>query len=300
MKILITGASGQIGTSLIECLKEFSWDYRAFSHDQLDIANNIILENCVKDYAPDIIINAAAYTSVEHAEKNPQTAYAINSYAVLTLARAAESVGAAIIHFSTDFVFSGDTEIPYDENDLTEPVNVYGASKLMGELTLKAESTKYILLRTSWVFSQYGANFLKKILLAAMNGSQLSVVNDQYGAPTCAHDLVLVVIFLLKRFEKTNSLPWGTYHFSGYPYVSWYDFACEIISVAKKEGLVKRDINIQSIDSSAFSVKRPANSSLSCKKIEGAFSIAPSDWRRGIKSLLCSASFINTLYHERN
>ncbi len=298
MKILIIGASGQIGASLIECLRGFPWDYRTYSHDQLDITNHILLESYVKDYVPDIIVNTAAYTAVDRAEQDPPNAYAVNSDAVFTLARIAESIGAAIIHFSTDFVFSGESEAAYCEDDLTGPVNVYGSSKLMGELALKAESTRYILLRTSWVFSQYKTNFVKKIMFAAMKGNELSVVDDQRGAPTCAHDVAFAVISLLQRFEKNKNLPWGTYHFSGYPYVSWYEFACEIISVAMKSGLVKENINIKPIKSTGFSLKRPANSSLNCKKFETVFSIAPCDWRAAVKSLMCSTSFINILYHE--
>ena len=293
MKILITGSEGQVGRCLVKQLHSMKdVEYLALNKDDLDITDRKEVDKTVNEFKPDAIINAAAYTAVDQAEENIELAFSINSDGPKYLAIAANHVGALMLHISTDYVFSGNKEGVYCELDSPSPKNIYGKSKYSGEREVAKHCPRHIILRTSWVFSEYGSNFVKSILRLSKEKDELSIVCDQFGGPTYAGDIsnALLVIsksLLVKSNLKKRKTEFGIYHYSGFPHVSWYEFASCIIEgqYAKKE--TDKEIKIYAISSLAFPTKasRPKNSKLNCLKIEAGFSIKMSDWKKTLNDL---------------
>ena len=288
MKILVTGCRGQVGSLLTALLASSPHQLFAFDHSQLDITDQDMVSSTVAQCQPDVIINAAAYTAVDKAQTEPDLAYRINEQGVAILAQAAEQAQAAMLHLSTDYVFSGEKEHPYNEADAPAPVNVYGASKLAGEIALARYCRRYIILRTSWVFSESGRNFVKSILRLARDKHSLDIVADQKGGPTYAGDIAQVLLALteqLSDIKADNWCPWGIYHYSGEPYTNWADFAGYFIDLANKNGLIEQKPVINKITSGQFFTlaDRPANSCLDNQKIRKTFGIAPSNWQNALK-----------------
>lgn len=288
MKVLITGTNGQIGYCLQQQLSQRDWPFSALTRAGLDITDPQAVNQIVQGLRPNIIINAAAYTAVDKAEQERELAYAVNRDGPANLARAAKDVNAAIFHISTDYVFSGESTGAYKEDAPTNPQGVYGQSKLAGELAVAAANDKHIVLRTAWVFGEHGNNFVKTMIrLGKMKGT-LNIVADQEGSPTYADDIAKVLLAVAQHYSAGKPTPWGTYHYSGQPYVSWYGFAREIFTEVEQAGLYVKPVpQLNAITTAEYPTpaKRPANSKLDCKKIEQAFGVTPSDWRSALKNI---------------
>lgn len=288
MKILVTGANGQIGHCLQQQLGQKNWAFSAFTRTELDITDPQAVNQVIQRLRPDIIINAAAYTAVDKAEQEQALAYAVNRNGPTNLARAAKGVNAAIFHISTDYVFSGDATGAYTEGAPTNPQGVYGQSKLAGELAVAAANDKHIILRTAWVFGEHGNNFVKTMIRLGKIKDVLNIVADQEGSPTYADDIAKVLLVVAQHYSAGKPTPWGTYHYSGQPYVSWYGFAREIFTEVEQAGLYVKPVpQLNAIATAEYPtpVKRPANSKLDCNKIEQAFGVTPSDWRSALKNI---------------
>ncbi len=284
MKYLITGAEGQVGRELVNRLPPAN--VLAVNRNQLDITHFQAVNQIISHYQPDFIINAAAYTAVDKAESEPDWAYAVNSTGVSHLAQAAQSMGACLLHISTDYVFDGKGDTPHHEEDPVAPQNVYGQSKLDGERAAILCS-RHIILRTAWVFGKYGHNFVKTMLRLGTMHKNLNVVADQYGAPTYAGDIANALICITQQIYQGKSNAFGVYHFSGYPYVSWYEFAQAIFQAAQQQGLLEQMPMVQAISTQAYPTpaKRPTNSRLALDKIQTTFGIAPSNWQHALQNL---------------
>ncbi|MBE3667133.1 dTDP-4-dehydrorhamnose reductase [Vibrio navarrensis] len=279
MKILITGCNGQVGYCLTQRLKSKA-EVLALDYDGLDITDQQAVMQTVNEFQPDYIINAAAHTAVDRAEQEVELSYAINRDGPRNLAEAAQQVNAVLLHISTDYVFDGDGEQPYEESDATAPQGVYGQSKLEGELIVARSCDKHLILRTAWVFGEHGNNFVKTMLRLAQTRDELNIVGDQVGGPTYAGDIADALITMVDSIEQGQQPEWGVYHFSGMPYASWYEFAAKIFEVAVNNRVLEKQPNISAIPTSDYPTpaKRPANSRLNCSKIEDQFGIIPSDW----------------------
>ncbi|MDZ5515576.1 dTDP-4-dehydrorhamnose reductase [Vibrio fluvialis] len=279
MRVLITGCNGQVGHCLTERLKSKA-EILALDYKGLDITDQQAVSKTVADFKPDYIINAAAHTAVDRAEQEVELSNAINRDGPKYLAQAAESCGAVMLHISTDYVFDGEGEKPYIESDLTYPQGVYGQSKLAGEQAVADKCSKHLILRTAWVFGEHGNNFVKTMLRLAQTRDELSIVGDQFGGPTYAGDIADALITMVDSIEQGLQPEWGVYHFTGMPYVSWYEFSAKVFELAEKKGALENQPQLSSIPTSDYPTpaKRPANSRLDCGKIGRQFGIEPSDW----------------------
>ncbi|MGL4713412.1 MAG: dTDP-4-dehydrorhamnose reductase [Shewanella sp.] len=287
MKILVTGSNGQVGSCLVKQLSQMpEIEFLAVDRTQLDISDAAAVAKLVNDFKPHTIINAAAHTAVDKAETEVALSYAINRDGPQWLAEAANSVGAVILHISTDYVFAGDKQGEYQETDAIDPQGVYGKSKLAGELAVASACPRHILLRTAWVFGEHGNNFVKTMLRLAQSRDELGVVADQFGGPTYAGDIANALIVMAKALHAGDN-HYGVYHFAGLPHVNWHQFACEIFKQANSQGLLDKEMRVNAITTDQYPtpVKRPANSKLDCRKIEQSFGINPCDWQAALKHL---------------
>lgn len=287
MKILVLGSKGQLGL----CLKDqlHKTDYHVFytSRDEIDIADFVATKKQILDYSPDIVINASAYTLVDKAEEENQTSELINHLAVANIASICNQLDCRLIHISTDYVFDGNSELPYTENDQTNPQGVYGDTKLKGEIAIQSSGCRYIIIRTAWVFSEYGNNFLKTMLRLGSDRKELDIVGDQVGCPTYAQDIAKAIINIIESL-KAKEVSSCLYHFSGNFCCSWAEFAQVIFDEALKLGVIASKPYVVSISTKEFPTlaKRPARSELSSNKIKYTFGIDPSDFMLGIRSSL--------------
>lgn len=286
MKILITGCNGQVGHCLVTQL-EGKAEVLAVDKEQLDITDQAAVFSVVSEFVPDYIINAAAHTAVDKAEEEVDLSFAINRDGPMYLAEAAKSCGAVMLHISTDYVFDGTGEVPYQESDAVGPQGVYGQSKLAGEQAVAKACAEHLILRTAWVFGEHGNNFVKTMLRLGQDRDALSIVGDQIGGPTNAGDIASALITMIDYIEKEGAPQWGVYHFSGMPYASWYEFAVQIFAAAKNKSVLAETPNLTSIPTSAYPTpaKRPANSRLDCEKIDQQFGIKPSDWQASLDNI---------------
>lgn len=271
-KVLVTGAKGQVGSEIVKAVPA-GFTVIGLGSNDLDITNQQQVITAIAQHKPDLIINAAAYTAVDKAETDVETAYAVNEKAVALLAQAAHEADIPLFHISTDYVFDGQATTPYKETDPVNPQSVYGASKLAGEQALERINAKHIILRTSWVFGATGNNFVKTMLRLAKERDEISVVADQYGCPTSARSIAEVLWKLAEKYTQENSLPWGIYHFSNGPACTWYEFACEIFEQAVKAGVLAKKPIVNAISTAEYPTpaERPAWSVLDCGKIDVLF-----------------------------
>ncbi|RXJ74682.1 dTDP-4-dehydrorhamnose reductase [Veronia nyctiphanis] len=287
-KILITGSKGQVGRCLVEQLNNtIDIEFIALDRNELDITDSTSVEKIVTSFRPNVIINAAAHTAVDRAEEEVDLSYAINRDGPRNIAEAAEKIGAAILHISTDYVFAGDKDGEYVENDETGPQGIYGKSKLAGEIAVAQACHRHIIIRTAWVFSEHGGNFVKSMLRLAESRDTLGIVADQFGGPTYAGDIAAALIKISAAITKGASVEFGIYHYSGMPHVSWYDFAKTIFVEATEQDMLKKPTAINPIATADYPTpaKRPANSKLNNRKIYSQFGIAPSCWPLALKNL---------------
>lgn len=287
MKILVLGSKGQLGQCLYDQLSHTDHEVLYTSRVQIDITDFEATKNKFLDVAPDLVINATAYTAVDKAEEEHQAADLINHLAVANIASICNQLACWLIHVSTDYVFDGNSELPYTENDQTNPEGVYGDTKLKGEIAIQASGCRYIIIRTAWVFSEYGNNFLKTMLRLGAERSELRIVRDQVGCPTYAQDIaraIMIILDSLKSKEVSSCL----YHFSGNFCCSWAEFSQAIFDVALELEVIASKPNIVAITTKEFPTpaKRPARSELSSNKIRSTFGIEPSDCMLGIRSSL--------------
>jgi len=288
MRVLITGCNGQVGHCLTEQLKKTKdMIILALTRDDLDISDANAVEKIVFKFNPNVIINAAAYTAVDNAEKEVDLAYKINCNGPKYLSEAAKKIDAAMLHISTDYVFSGDKDGQYHPEDLTIPLGVYGESKRAGELAVIAACDKHIILRTAWVFGEHGNNFVKTMLRLGKDNRELSIVGDQFGGPTYAGDIAAALIEIATQIENGKNIEYGIYHFSGFPHVSWFEFAESIFTEAKTQQVLNNVPVLNCIPTSDYPTpaKRPTNSKLSTDKIMNNFGINASDWKYALNDV---------------
>lgn len=290
-KFLITGANGQVGHCLTEQLTGKA-EILAVDRDELDITDQSAVNKIVKTFKPDVIINAAAHTAVDRAESEVELSEAINVKGPQYLAEAANEIGAVILHISTDYVFEGTGSGEYKEDDQTNPQGVYGRTKLEGEIAVQQANPRSIILRTAWVFGEYGHNFVKTMLRLAKDRDSLGVVGDQFGGPTYAGDIAKALIEIANQILTGKENAFGVYHFTGKPYVSWYEFAKAIFAEAELQNILEKSPLVNSIATSDYPTpaKRPANSRLDLTKIKQTFCIEPSDWQKALKNIKAYAS----------
>ncbi len=284
-KFLITGSNGQVGFQLLKQLSGKA-DVLALDRDELDITDKEAVFQTVQEWQPDVIINAAAHTAVDRAESEPELAHQINCVGAENLALAATQIGAAILHISTDYVFDGTKPAPYVESDSVCPQSVYGKTKLDGEIAVANANPRHIILRTAWVFGEYGNNFVKTMLRLAQSRDELGIIADQFGSPTYAGDIADSLIRI--AFAILNgSTAFGIYHFSGSPYVNWAEFAEAIFDATILQNVLKKSPHIKQITTADYPTpaKRPANSRLDLSKIKAEFGIEPSDWRKALANI---------------
>jgi dTDP-4-dehydrorhamnose reductase len=287
LKILLFGADGQLGTQLRTTLAALG-DVLALSrHNGGDVTDADAVRRAVREFAPDAIVNAAAYTAVDRAESEPDAAYAVNARACETLARAAQDSGAWLVHYSTDYVFDGSGSRPWKEDDAPAPLSVYGASKLAGEEAIRSHCEHHVILRTSWVFGSTGSNFVKSILAAARDRESLTVVNDQWGAPTGVQLLGDVTARLLPVLEKRHA---GLYHCAASGFVSRFDFTAFALACAIDCGmpLKARPDSLRAAATSDFpsAARRPLNSRLDTTRLRETFGIELAPWQDEVRSTI--------------
>ncbi|MEI7342870.1 dTDP-4-dehydrorhamnose reductase [Pectobacterium brasiliense] len=281
MRILLTGANGQLGRCFQDRLPA-EWEVLATDTAELDITDLAHIEQVVKDFQPDAIVNAAAYTAVDKAESEPVLAEKINATGPENLAIVANKQGIRLVHVSTDYVFDGNATEPYSEDSATNPLSVYGKTKLAGEQAVAKASPEAIIVRTAWVFSEYGNNFVKTMLRLAKERDALGIVADQRGCPTYAGDLAQAIISFLEKNAEG-----GIYHYFGDKEVSWYEFAQAIFSAAVQKPLLNKAPILTPITTAQYPTPahRPAYSTLAGEKTK-ALGIALSDWKRALKKII--------------
>ncbi|QSZ27773.1 dTDP-4-dehydrorhamnose reductase [Aceticella autotrophica] len=288
MKLLVTGAKGQLGMQIHSILDKgkselgeiddlyIDAEIRYVSHDELDITNLKDVNEYIDKYKPDIIINCAAYTNVDKCEGDTDNAFKVNAIGPRNLAIAAQKISAKLLHVSTDYVFSGIGNIPFKEYDIPQPVSVYGETKLLGEQYLRENCNKYFIVRTAWLYGKYGKNFVYTIMNAAKEKGHLEVVNDQRGNPTYAEDLAYHILKLVLTDE------YGIYHCTGNGECSWYDFACKIIEYAG----IKCTIAPITSDKIKRAAKRPSYSSLDNMMLRCTIGDEMRNWEDALKAFI--------------
>ena len=295
-KILLTGIHGQVGHALQRVLTDYQ--VVAVDRSQLDLSQPDQIKRVVREVKPDIIVNPAAYTAVDQAESEPALAHAINATAPGILAEEGARLGAALIHFSTDYVYDGTQTTAYIETDAVNPVSVYGQSKLAGEAAIRAAGLPHLILRTSWVYGSYGKNFLKTIVRLAGTRESLRIVADQYGAPTADVSIAAAVNQLLLQWQPEQAAQSGIYHLVNKGETSWHGFATEIVkayqALANHKGwaplMVKEMLPIATTEYPT-PAQRPANSRLSTKKLHTQFGIQLPEWQAGLAQVMDGCEF---------
>ena len=288
MKVVVLGAKGQLGRCLSDQLVGTIHDVTLAAREDIDIADLEGAKAKLLTLNPDVVINASAYTAVDKAEEEADKANEVNNVAVGNLAQICGSINCVLIHISTDYVFDGLAQTAYKESAQPNPQSVYGKTKLLGELAIQESGCDYLIIRTAWVFSEYGNNFLKTMLRLGKERDKLSIVGDQVGCPTYAQDIAKAIVTILAGIEAHN-VSWGIYHYCGEEVTSWFGFAEAIFEEAKQLGLIITSPKLTEITTLEFPTlaKRPAFSVLDSSNIQAVWSVQPSDWKAVIsKSLL--------------
>lgn len=281
MKVLVTGREGQVVRALLERGADVpGLELIAVGRPELDLAEPGSAAAIVRRVAPDVIVSAAAYTAVDQAEDEPELANRINGDAPGELAAAAREIGAPIIHLSTDYVFDGRKAEPYREDDPVGPIGAYGRSKLLGEERVRAADPDHLILRTAWVYSPWGKNFVKTMLALAQNRDEIGVVADQHGNPTSAHDIADGVLAILRAWEGGQRSGLGeTFHLTGSGATHWAGFATQVFREADRLGLPTAAVRPVTTADYPTKASRPSNSMLDCAKLEEAFGYRAPRWQ---------------------
>lgn len=282
-RLLVFGAGGQVGTELLRHGPAHGFETIGLTRQSLDITNAAAIREAIRRSQPDGVINAAAYTAVDLAESEPELAHEINGQAPGLAGEACAAAAVPVFHLSTDYVFDGEMCRPYKEDDTIAPLSVYGRSKAEGEDRLRRAAERHIILRTAWVFSPYGRNFVKTMLRLASERETLSVVDDQYGSPTSAADIARTLLSLAARTldqSRHGGQPlWGTYHFCSVGSTTWHGFAQAIMKRAASYGTTVPLVQAIGTADYPTPARRPGNSALDCSLIQQRFGIEPRDWR---------------------
>jgi len=295
MKLLLLGKNGQVGWELQRSLAALG-EVVALDRSSTELCGDLSdldgLARTVREVRPDVIVNAAAYTAVDKAESEPDAARAINSLAPEVLAREAQRLGAWLVHYSTDYVFDGSGDRPWEEGDPTAPLNVYGQTKLEGERLVAAQCERHLILRTSWVYGARGGNFIRTMLRLAQERERLTVIDDQFGAPTSAELLADVTALALYRLSlnQAGDSDAGIYHVAAGGETSWNGYAKHLIATARQ---LRPDLSIMAVEVAAVSsdafvtaARRPKNSRLNTAKLQSAFGLTLPPWQQGVDRVL--------------
>lgn len=293
MTILVTGAAGQLGRAVLRCAERDGGPgtpvrVAGLSRAALDITDSSALRAALRGHGARIVINAAAWTDVDGAERAPAAALAANRDGAAALATACAEAGIPLLQVSTDHVFDGDGDRPWREQDAVSPLGVYGLSKAAGEAEIRARLGAHLILRTSWLFSASGRNFVTAVLARARAGEALAVVADQVGGPTPAAALASTLLALARRHLGGEALPWGSWHFAGQPFVSRHAFAQAILEGAQARGLLPATVPVRALRAAEWpgAALRPANACLDMGRTQACLGLAPPDWREGLGAVL--------------
>ncbi len=293
--ILLTGKDGQLGWEIERTFNDLG-KIVAFDRNTLDLSDQDKLRKTIQEVKPDLIINAAAYTAVDQAEKEPESAMAVNAIAPGIMAEEAKNIGATLIHYSTDYVFDGSKKTPYLEEDPTNPINVYGKSKLLGEQAIQEQKIPYLIFRTSWVYSHRGNNFLLSMLRLMQERESLNIVSDQFGAPTWSRTIAEISKQVLSKyshnFNELNTIS-GVYNLTSSGVTSWYNFAEMIKELAKENFHLSEKLKLAGIPTEQYPTpaKRPKYSQLSLEKISNTFDIKCPEWGKSLS--LCMENILS-------
>jgi dTDP-4-dehydrorhamnose reductase len=286
MRVLVAGREGQVARALVA--RFAGHDVRALEPPELDLTNDASIAAAMAQAQPDLVVNAAAYTAVDKAEDHEALAFAVNCDGAARLAAAAAAAGAPFVHFSTDYVFDGRKGAPYLETDPPSPLGVYGRSKEAGERAVLAANPRSVVLRTAWVCSPDGANFVKTMLRLAAERDELRVVADQHGAPTFAADLADAVAVLAPRLldPRAGADAFGLFHLTGAPHTTWHGFTAEILAQAAQRG--RKPPRLTAVATADYPTRaaRPADGRLDCSRIGRVHGITPADWRQSLARCL--------------
>ena len=285
MKVLLLGAGGQVGRELCRHFWPADTSLVAFDRSGLDITRREVVFATIARERPEIVINAAAYTAVDRAESEPDAAWAANCAGPAHIAAACRNSGIPLIHISTDYVFDGAKSDPYQEDDPVNPLGVYGGSKEAGERAVREALHEHVILRTAWVYSAHGHNFVKTMLRLAGERPVLRVVADQTGSPTGAADLAGAIALIVGRMQDGDAA-WGTYHFAGAGSVTWHGFAEAIFELAARWRSPPPRVEPITTADYPTPARRPANSVLDCSRIATAFGIEPRPWRAALAEVI--------------
>jgi len=282
-RILVTGVNGQVGGAIMALKDDYPFVLIPISRAEWNMAKEPEkVAELIEQHQPDIVINPAAYTNVDGAEGNKETAFSVNAAAVCELAKACQQANIPLLHVSTDYVFDGTKETPYTEDDPINPINVYGKSKAEGERRVREVLNAHIILRTSWVFSSAGKNFVTTMRRLGKERDELKIVDDQRGGPTSADCIANVLMDIASQYLQGKAISWGTYHYAGSPIISWYEFAKAIFET---EAEVHRP-KITPCASTEYPTKapRPKNSALSTARIKRKMGVLECDWSIDLRS----------------
>lgn len=287
MKILALGSNGQLGWEILRMAKAGDIECLGVDRPEFDITDRRAVGKAVDQGKFSIVINAAAYPAVDKAEAERDEAFAVNAKGPGYVAFACAKSNIPLIHISTDYVFDGSKKAPYTETDPICPTSAYGESKAAGEKVVREHLEAHLILRTSWLYSTHGNNFVKTILRLASEREELRVVADQYGCPTYAADLAAVILHMTEQIHRGGSTPWGTYHYCGQGVTTWHGFAQKICEIGEKHAPLKvKEIKAISTEEYPTPAKRPPYSALDCSKIERSFGIRTRPWQDSLGEML--------------
>jgi dTDP-4-dehydrorhamnose reductase len=287
MRILLTGANGQVGWELSNRGGQRGFEVLALDRADLDITDPVSVSEEVNRSGVALVVNAAGYTAVDQAESEPELAFAANRDGPAYLASACGKAGIPLVHISTDYVFDGQKKGAYLETDPVSPLSIYGKSKAAGEVAVRKHLREHFILRTGWIYGVHGHNFVKTMLRLGSEREKVQVVADQYGCPTYAADLAETILRIAAKLLDGRQVHWGTYHYCGKGVTSWHGFAEEIFRLAGDYASLKVK-RVEPISTSEYPTpaKRPSNSVLGCSLIENTFNIRPKPWRESLAQML--------------
>jgi dTDP-4-dehydrorhamnose reductase len=284
MNLFVTGGEGQLGTELIAQAASHGMEVLAPTLAQMDLTHPEQIDRFWDEFRPAVVINAAAYTAVDRAESEPELAFAVNAAAPARIARRCAAEHIPLIHISTDYVFDGLKGAPYVEEDPVAPLGVYGRSKAAGEAEVRSAHGHHLIVRTAWLYSAHGVNFVKTVMRLVAERDELRVVDDQMGSPTCAADLADALLQVAGRFKYGAPILWGTYHYCGSGVTSWCGLARHVLETMKSRGRINA-FRLRAITTAEYPTpaSRPLNSVLDCRRMETVFGIRRPFWKQSVE-----------------